>query len=71
MTHQRKRTIAALIMIRTLTSQHPNILLKEVIYLDMKGVRSGDHYYLMQPTYSFWFIGDMDNIGLTANYYHY
>jgi hypothetical protein len=31
---------------------------RKVVNLDIKGVRSGDHHYLMQPICSFWFIGD-------------
>jgi len=33
---------------RALTSQNPIIHQKEVMLLDMKGVRSGDLYHLMQ-----------------------
>jgi hypothetical protein len=37
---------------------------------NMKGVRSGSHYYLMQPIYSFWFIGNKFGFGYSTRYCH-
>jgi hypothetical protein len=49
----KRKKLAALMMIRTLTGQLLIILLKEAIPLNMKGVRSEDQYYLMQPICSY------------------
>jgi hypothetical protein len=38
-----------LIITRALTGRHPLTHQKEVMLLDMKGVRNGDQCHLMQP----------------------
>jgi hypothetical protein len=48
----KKRNPASLIMKRTLTSQIPSTHQKIAMFLDMKGVRKGDQYHLMQPTFT-------------------
>jgi hypothetical protein len=44
------RILWTLIMMRALTSWHPATHQKEAMLLDIKGVRNGDLYHLMQPT---------------------
>jgi hypothetical protein len=63
-----KKRIAALVMMKTLTSNFLIILLREAMHPDEKGVRSGDQYHLMQPMYSFWYIVNTYGIGHTTGY---
>jgi hypothetical protein len=49
---QMKKKLAVMMMMRTPTNHSLITHQKEAMPPDMKGVGSGDHYYLMQPIYS-------------------
>jgi len=65
------KRIVTLIMMRTLTGHSLITHQKAAMIPYMKGVRSGSHCYLMQPTYSFWFIGNKFSFGYITGYCHY
>jgi hypothetical protein len=56
---------------RTLTGHSLITHQKAAMILDKKGVRSGNHCYLMQPTYLFWYIGNKFGFGYITEYCHY
>jgi hypothetical protein len=49
---QMKKKLAVMVMMRTQTNHSLITHQKEAMPPDMKGVGSGDHYYLLQPIYS-------------------
>jgi len=71
LTQMRMKRIVTLIMMRALTGHSLITHQKAAIIPEMKGVRSGSHYYLMQPTCSFWFIGNRFGFGYITGYCHY
>jgi hypothetical protein len=70
LTQMRMKRIVTLIMMRTLTGHSLITHQKAAMIPDKKGVRSGSHCYLMQPTNLFWYIGNKFGFGYSTGYCH-